>query len=374
MVGQRPTVKVKQISALTARDIAAWQAMRAGNAALYSPYFHIGYTQAVAALRDDVRVLCAYDAQSLPLAFLPLQGRGFARPVGAPLTDYHGFICRADTTFDPIALLKEAGIGAYHFSAAVNSGLENFHQTSDQGVLMHMPEGAQAWRETRDSSYRRHLKSNRRRARKSAEDIGQARCEWKSQDEAVFEKLIEWKAKKFEMTGKYDVLGAGWTLELLRKLWREPLASLRCDMHALYFGERLAAVDLGLSDGKTFHSWIVAYDGELHSYAPGIQLLELMIDAAEDMGYDKIDLGAGLDGYKRHYASEDVKVGTGFIAAQGPAGALSQLYSKAELFGQKALKDAPGKLRRRYSQIAACEDSFSGRAKAMVSAMRSQGS
>ena len=150
-----------------------------------------------------MRVICAYDAKGLPLGFLPLQGRGFARPVGAPLTDYHGFICHAETKLDPIALLKEAGIGAYHFSAAVNSELKAFHQTSDQGVLMHMPDGAPAWREARDSSYRRHLKSNRRRARKAAEDIGEIRCEWKSQDEAVFEQLIGWKAKKFELTGKY---------------------------------------------------------------------------------------------------------------------------------------------------------------------------
>jgi CelD/BcsL family acetyltransferase involved in cellulose biosynthesis len=141
-------------------------------------------------------------------------------------------------------------------------------------------------------------------------------------------------------------------------------------MQALYFGERLAAIDLGLTGGDTFHSWIVAYDGELHSYAPGIQLLEGLIDASTELGYKRLDLGVGTDGYKRHYASETVKVGTGFIAAQGPAAALSNLYGTAVHFGQKALKDAPGKIRRRYTQIAACEDSVSGRAKAMLSAVK----
>ena len=66
-----------------------------------------------------------------------------------------------------------------------------------------------------------------------------------------------------------------------------------------------------------------------------------------------------------------LKFAAGFIAAQGSAAALSNLYNKAENFGQKALKDAPGKLRRRYSQIAACEDSVSGRAKAMLGAVAS---
>ena len=142
-------------------------------------------------------------------------------------------------------------------------------------------------------------------------------------------------------------------------------------MQALYFGDRLAAIDMGLTDGDTFHSWIVAYDGELHSYAPGIQLLEGLIDESQSLGYTRIDLGVGTDGYKRHYATENIKTGTGFIAAQGSAATLSNLYSKAERFGQKALKDAPGKLRRRYTQIAACEDSVSGRAKAMFDAVKS---
>jgi len=110
-------------------------------------------------------------------------------------------------------------------------------------------------------------------------------------------------------------------------------------MHALYFGNRLAAIDLGLSDGDVFHSWMVAYDDELSEYAPGIQLLEGLIDATPDTGYKRIDMGEGLDGYKRR--------------------------------GVGRLKDAPGKLRRRYSQIAACEDNASDRVRHMIAAFKS---
>ena len=321
-------------------------------------------------LRDDVFVACVYE-DALPIAFLPYQGEKFARPVGAPMTDYHGFICKADADFEVVNVLKAAGIGAYHFSAVTNPQMSPHFQSEDDGVMMNISGGAEAWRETRDGSYRRHLKSNRRRIRKSTEDIGEPRCVWQSKDQAIFDQLIAWKKQKFAETGKYDVLSADWTMALLTRLWQRNNGGLRCDMQALYFGDRLAAIDLGLSDGKTFHSWIVAYDGELHSYAPGIQLLEGLIDAAPELGYTRLDLGVGTDGYKRHYATEPVTTGTGFIAAQGSAAALSNLYSKAENFGQKALKDAPGKLRRRYTQIAACEDSVSGRAKAMLSAVKS---
>ena len=371
-MAQNPTITVKRAHELSETDRAAWAALRASNAATYSPYFHLEYTVLLSELRDDVFIACVYE-NDLPIGFLPYQGQRFARPVGAPMTDYHGFICKPDAPLNTVEILKAAGIGAYHFSANINAQMSPNFQSEDEGVLMNIGEGAKAWREARDGSYRRHLKSNRRRIRKATEDIGEPRCVWQSKDQAIFDQLISWKKQKFAETGKYDVLAADWTMDLLTQLWQRQNGGLKCDMQALYFGNRLAAVDLGLSDGDTFHSWIVAYDGDLHSYAPGIQLLEGLIDASQELGYSRIDLGVGTDGYKRHYATEPVKAGTGFIAAQGSAAALSNLYSKAENFGQKALKDAPGKIRRRYTQIAACEDSVSGRAKAMFDAVKSSG-
>lgn len=371
-MGQAPTVKVKRANELSETDRMAWAALRASNPQNYSPYFHPNYTVLLSELRDDVFIACVYE-NDLPIAFLSYQGERFARPVGAPMTDYHGFICKPGAHFEPVDILKAAGIGAYHFSAVTNPQMRLHFQNEDDGVTMDLACGADKWREARDGSYRRHLKSNRRRIRKASEDIGEPHCLWQSRDQAVFDQLIAWKKQKFAETGKYDVLSADWTMQLLTRLWQRKNGGLKCEMQALYFGERLAAIDLGLTDGVTFHSWIVAYDGELHSYAPGIQLLESLIDASESLGYNRIDLGVGTDGYKRHYATEPVTAGTGFIAAQGSAAALSNLYSKAESFGQKALGDAPGKLRRRYTQIAACEDSVSGRAKAMLDAVKSSG-
>jgi len=371
------TIIVKPASELGASDIDAWTDMRAANPALYSPYFHPDYTRLIGALRADAYVAIAMQGDKY-VAFFPYQGpkpggSGFARPIGAPMTDYHGFICAPDAVIDPAQFLADAGIGALHFSGFVQPGaaIAPYIKETHDCTMMDISSGAEEWRKARDSSYSRHLKSHRRRVRKASEEIGEPRFVYKSEDQAVFDDLIKWKKQKFAETGKFDVLSAGWTLSLLEDLWkRGPEAGLRTDMHALYFGDRLAAVDLGLTDGVTFHSWIVAYDGELHTYAPGIQLLEGLVDAAQDEGYARIDLGEGLDGYKRQYASTPVQIGGGFAAVKGPAAALSSLYGATERLGQKALKDAPGKLRRRYSQIAACEDTVSGRARAIFDAVK----
>ncbi len=375
-------IDVKHPNALSATEILAWQQMRQANPALYSPYFHPHYTQAIGQLCDDAHVIIAYDAPKIPIGFLPYQGAGrdkggFARPIGAPLTDYHGVITSADATFTATDMLRAAGIGVWQLSALVDHSAASPSQTMAYvtpvcACIMDLSSGTDAWRAARDPSYKRHLKSHRRRVRKSEDRFGSRRFEYRSMDEAVFKTLIDWKAQKFAQTGKYNVLSAGWTLALLQNLWQSQ-TQLRCDMHALYFGDSLAAIDLGLSDGPTFHSWIVAYNSAFHHYAPGIQLLEGLMDAADHLGYKRIDLGVGLDGYKRHYGSDNIEVSQGFIPIDGLSATLARLYGSAEKFGQKALHDAPGKLRRRYSQIAACDHTIHGRTKAMFDALKASG-
>ncbi len=373
---QTLSVRVVQPADLSPHEITVWEDMRSGNPALYSPYFHVDYTRLIGELRPDAYVAIAERDGDIA-AFFPFQGpqpgrSGFARPIGAPMTDYHGVIKAADDSVRDIEVFEKAGIGALHYSALVHHSRDDVynHMHTQQAAVMEITDTAESWRAARDSSYRRSLKSHRRRVRKSEEDYGQRRFEFKSRDPEAFETLLRWKREKFIETGKYDVLSADWTMALLERLWNG-YGALSCDMQVLYFGNRIASIDLGLSSGGVFHSWIVAYDGDLHTLAPGIQLLEELIDASKALGYTRIDLGAGIDGYKRHYASEDIRVGGGFIAVQGPAAALSQLYGHAEILGQKRLCDAPGKLRRRYSQIAACDDSFAGRAKAIMAAVKS---
>lgn len=365
-----PRTLVQRSSEMTETDWTAWSEMRAQNPALRSPYFHPDYAKLLSDIRPDVRIVCQYKEDGTPLAFLPLQGQRFTRPVGAPMSDYHGIITRDDdVTYD--SLLRGTGIGAFHYSCATDPNRLRLPQILSKSVTaaIEIDTSVDDWRAGRDGSYRRHLKSNRRRTRKAEENIGVPRIELFSRNIDVYQSLIDWKRKKFTQTGKYDVLSADWTQSLIRSLWERGVrADLRCDMHALYFGDRLAAIDLGLSDGDVFHSWMVAYDDELSEYGPGIQLLEMLIDASDETGYRKIDMGEGLDGYKRHYASASAEVVSGFVPLSGAAGRLSRIYAATERWGVGRLKDAPGKLRRRYSQIAACEDNLGGRTRHMIAA------
>jgi len=380
-VGQNRQNISKSVDELTAQEWAAWTDMRAQNPDLISPYFHPDYVRRLGALQSDLRVICAYDGDEI-LGFLALQGRRFSRPAGMPLSDFQGLIKAPDTQLSYGDILqnivtpmgKHDKRGAYHFSALVD--IDNVPDTNIMEYIataaINIETGADDWRAAQESSYNRHLKSTRRRIRKAEEDIGPRRFVFKSQNADIFDRLMAWKFKKFEDTGKYNVLSVDWTMAFIRGLWEHPTENgLRCDMHAIYFGDRLAAVDLGLSDGPIFHSWMVAYESDFQHYAPGIQLLEGLIDEAVNLGYRRIDMGAGTEGYKRHYATHGHEVISGFIPVQGFSRHIAQLYNQAERWGHEATKDAAGKLRRRYSQIAACETRRINRAKAMLAAIQS---
>lgn len=378
--GQPPRAMAKAVFAikrpgeLTLPERREWAHLRAKNPALYSPYFDIAYCDHIVALRSDTYVVIA-TRDDVPIAFLPYQSAGkFAAPIGAPMTDYHGVIKAQDEPLDAAALLQAAGLGAFNFNSLIDDPMKGSPaaltiRSEHEAAVMDISKGAESWRAEHGGSYRRSLKSLRRRIRNAETEFGERRFVYQSKDEATFKTLMSWKQQQFKTTGKYDVLSAGWTLELLERLWAAPENELRCELHALYFGDRLAAVDLGLTDGLTYHSWIVAYDNDFAAYSPGLQLLEGIIDEAQTLGYSKIDLGAGTDGYKKNYATDPLAVKSGFIALQGPAGKILSLYGRAEAMGEDKLSDLPGKLRRRYTQVANCDPSFSGRTKAMFAAV-----
>lgn len=370
------------MAALTPDQYQLWADMRAQNPSLYSPYFHPEYSQLVATLQDDAYIAIIRKSGDI-VGFLPFQQRkkkSSARPIGAPMTDYHGIISSRPLRMSMEDILTHSEISAFQMPSQMNrpSHDDGDNQSIDQSACAVMNlsdfETIDDWRASRDSSYRRHLKSLRRRIKKTETEHGARSFIWQSMSQDHFDQLIEWKKQKFSDTGKYDVLGVDWTLKLLKDLWaRGPNTPLRCDLHVMMINDQPAAMDLGLTDGTTFHSWIVGYDNQFHSLSPGMQLLEMLINQMPRLAYKNIDLGAGLDGYKKHYASWSHFAANALWLGRGMGSNTAKLYSKIEHIGRDHLKDLPGKFRRRYTQISACDPSLSGQTRAIWNAIKNGG-
>lgn len=379
-MSEKISIERLNMAALNADYYQLWTDMRAQNLSLYSPYFHPEYSQFVGSLQGDAYVSIIRKGGDI-VGFLPFQQRkkkSSARPIGAPMTDYHGIISARPLPFSMEEILTGSDISAFQMASQMNRPVHNDNEAVDEATCAVMNlsdfETIEDWRASRDSSYRRHLKSLRRRIKKTETEHGPRRFIWQSTSEDHFDQLIEWKKQKFSDTGKYDVLGVDWTLQLLKNLWRRgPNAPLRCDLHVMMINNQPAAMDLGLTDGITFHSWIVGYDNQFHSLSPGMQLLEMLINQMPNLGYQNIDLGSGLDGYKKHYASWPHMATNALWLGRGIGSNTAKLYSKIEHMGRDRLKDLPGKFRRRYTQISACDPSLSGQTRAMWHAIKNGG-
>ena len=100
-------VDIIRPEALSDAERDAWAAFQQATPAFASPLLSAGFTDLVGAVREDVAVAVARrDGQIV--GFLPHHRRPFrfARPVGAPFSDYHAFVSAPDPEIEAGALTK----------------------------------------------------------------------------------------------------------------------------------------------------------------------------------------------------------------------------------------------------------------------------
>src|SRR3990167_130268 len=104
-------------SELTDHDRHAWNRLRTTRPVLSSPYFSWDWIAAVNEVRRDISVMRVVQNGS-PVAYLPFQRNafGWARPVGSPLCDWHGFVSCGTFRMDPDVLLAHLGVEGLKFS------------------------------------------------------------------------------------------------------------------------------------------------------------------------------------------------------------------------------------------------------------------
>ena len=355
-------VEIIRPADLSAAERGAWRAFMQATPAFASPLLSAGFTDLVAGVREDVAVAVARRS-GRPIGFLPHHRRPFrfARPVGAPFSDYHAFVSQPDPGIDAEALLAGADLASFRFSGlidpygvfAAHAGAEpvQSHQIAFDGA------GADYLETLRAGSPKR-FKNLRRLVHKLDREVG-ALTLGPQRDADVFAQILAWKREQLRRTGLHDVIGAPWTQALMQRAFEldgEDLSGLLITLHA---GDRLIAGHFGVRAGGRFHPWIAAHDPEFAAYSPGTVFLWKAIEAMGDMGLAVYDLSGGHDHYKKPFASGYVEIAEGLARRAGPA-----------------LPKAPGsllRLQRRMDQIASVELSFAGRVGGLVEAVVAQG-
>jgi len=294
--------RMVDIGELTGSEVARWLELRACNPALDSPYFHPAFAAAVAATRAGVRVMIGEDHSGAIASFLPLQFDGRAcRPAGFPAADFQGPICAPDLDLDLAGALRSCGVGSYRFDHMREgvAGVEPWIYGRQRSPYVDVSGGMDSYLSRASRSGKDNIAQARRHGRKAEREHGSLRFVAQSGDVALLEHLIAFKRRQYAATGARDHFADAGHVGLLHRLLGERRTEFSGMLSAVYAGPHLLAAHFGLRAGPVLHWWFPVYDPKFSRLAPGWLLLRALIDAAPDLGLERIDLGRGDDEYKR---------------------------------------------------------------------------
>ncbi len=325
-LSQRHRLRVRVVPGrqLTPELCARWDEILRSNPALSSPYFRPEFTQAVSAVRTDVEVAVIEGEDGIE-AFFPYQRGSFsaATPVAGRLSDFHGLIAEPAFTCDPRALLRQCGLRSWsfdHLLAAQNS-FQPFVFKQAVSPYLDLSRGFDVY-EVERRAQTSELATTKRKLGKLGREIGPVRLEWRSTDRLALQKLLSWKSDQYIRTGCCDLFTFEWIRRLFDQLLERDNIELSGILSCLYAGDRLVAAHLGMTSQHVLHWWFPSFDQELGKYSPGLGLMYLMAQQANEQGITRIDLGKGDEEYKFKFASGfepvaegcvDLRVGSQFL-------------------------------------------------------------
>lgn len=309
------SAELVRANALTARQRSAWNAFRHSNFALASPYFALEFTEVMAAVRDDTRIL-AVSRNGTPAGFLPmhLSRSGVARPIGGPLGDHHGLVTdRPDLDLE--SCFASAGFGVFAFHGAL----------ADQTAFARHCDGPPivSWMSDLRGGYERFLadcaendakamRNIRARQRRLNEIDAEVVIRIDDRRPEALDALIATKREQYRRTHALDVFVAPWAREAIDELFSRRDGALSGLLSTIEIDGRLAAAHFGMRSQSVLHYWFPVYWPEFSQLGPGLTLyLEIAREMAAQ-GVDAIHLGPGDYDFKRRLSN----AGFGVVSGQ----------------------------------------------------------
>jgi CelD/BcsL family acetyltransferase involved in cellulose biosynthesis len=309
-------VIVSRADALPAPHVRLWTEWQRANEELHSPFLRPEFTQHVAAVCPDVEV-AVLEQDGEPAGFFPYcrSRPGVGTPVGGPFCDLQGVVARPGTVWDAQRLLRGARLKAWHFHHLVASQgpLRPYHYCECPSYYMDLSGGYDGYCAERSRAGSQRIRRMLQRSRKIAREVGPLRFVPHTADGQVFETLVRWKVEHYRRIGAINYLGYDWARKLLPRLVDLNDDCFRGMLSALYCGDRLAAVHLGLRSCEVLHSWFPTYDPELADYSPGSVFFLLLAQEMPALGIQRIDLGRGDEQFKLSLGSGTVPVAQGSV-------------------------------------------------------------
>lgn len=355
---------------LSPADDARWRTLARRHDDFASPLLGPDFARAVGAVRGDARV-AIWRRDGEAVGFLPFHRRpgGVARPIGAPLSDYHGLV--SDGSLHPGDALAAASAPAYRFTGLVDPDgrFQSPSSASQEAFVIRLDSGADDYLEALRADSPKRFKNYRRLEHKIEREVGPLSLTAPDLDPAAFDQLLAWKKDQLIRTGANDFLAPAWTEALLRNLFAARAGEFQGLMITLRVDGRLIAGQFGVRLGPVFHPWIASTDPEMGAWSPGQLFFLRAIAAMPDLALDTYDLGPGHAHYKAPFALARRSISEGTASATGLAGLGARMGDGAWKLAAAGGGPIVGRVRRRFETISALEPTFEGRVRGLAAAV-----
>lgn len=314
---------------ISQQDAGLWRTFQRRTSGADSPFLSLEFARAVAAYRDDVEVAVMRDGQRT-LGFLPLHrdASNVGHPIGLRLADLQGPVLAPGLAWTPGRFVREAQLVAWRFNhlATCRDALTPYCWGDAISPVIDLSGGFAAYLAARRHAGSQLVTQIMRKSRKLAREVGPLRFEWNTFDRRVFDSLMTWKSEQRRQTATFDVLSVDWVVELLERLRHRDSLDMSGVVSALYAGERLVAVHLGLRSRRVLHVWFPAFDQSVApKYSPGLVMVLEMLKAGARDGIELVHLGKGDQQYKRGLMTGAWRVAAGCVTERRVKWALGSM-------------------------------------------------
>ena len=312
----------------------AWRTVQARQEVFHSPYFCPEFTMAVAAVRSDVRVV-VIECNGRPVGFFPHQrstwGRG--RPVGGPLSDYHGVIAEPGADWSVPALMRAARLAVWPFDhlAGDTEHFCAYRRAGGSSPQIDVREGYAAYVRGRREAGSDYIPKTEGLARKLGREVGELSFTFNDTTEEALSQLLAWKRDQYRQAKTTNVFGRPWTRQLLHEVAATQTTDFAGVCSVLRAGNRIVAAHMGMRSRTSLHYWFPAYDPALAKFSTGIILLLRMAEAAAETGLQTVDLGKGDSQYKQRLMTGAAALSEGQVCLPSVLGTWVGLRQKAEV-------------------------------------------
>ncbi len=318
---------------LDAGLIERWRAIQRAEPGFASPYFCPEFTQCVGAVRPDARVV-VIENEGRIVGFFPFQigALGTGRPIGGPLSDFHGVVATHDSEWSPNDLLRAAKLSVWAFDHQVG-GMQKFERhvrARASSPEIDLGAGYAAYVQGRREAGSDYIPKTEGLARKLTRELGPVKFILNENTPAAFQTLLEWKSQQYLEAGTTDAFGVAWTRALLERILVSQGAGFAGVCSLLKVDGRIVAGHIGMRSASVFHYWFPTYDPAYAKFSTGIILLLRMAEALAADGIRKIDLGKGESLYKQRLMTGTIEVAEGDLERPSVLAKLRQFRRYAE--------------------------------------------